>query len=372
MKVSRGLETLHSRLAQSLLKALTTLGVGTSACCSLGHGMDRVPLPSLARAPETLGHFCHRCKRTADDLLCSAGQEAPYEPWWKCRTCEAKSRCFLLCAECGRCAQGSATEALLSKPVTQSWNNCMQLLREFLSPSEYVHRASETGSACDGLTVEAAETGDASGTAESEIKWLEVVNQDSSALTSEMELPSSKSQRCDSARSGSQRSGSGSVSKVKSPQHLPGPDNCQRVDNASGVRTPQSPDALPSEGAEQVDEQLHEAAPSPETVPPVPSASSEKSVPQPDPEAGPDTPDAGESDGQSGSAEARFQFPATFLTCPDDASVVSSVSVEDPQAEPMPEPRETLDPTRPLGLDLFVKPGDLWPGPRFDLKQLLS
>jgi len=89
------------------------------------------------------------------------------------------------------------------------------------------------------------------------------------------------------------------------------------------------------------------------------SSASADSVVQPDEEHPDVAGDGGDGDSaQSASAEAEadsgFHIPATFLTCPDDASVVSNVSLEDASPEPMPEP------TPQPRLDLFVKLGELW------------
>ncbi|CAE7523510.1 unnamed protein product, partial [Symbiodinium sp. KB8] len=319
-----GLETLHSRLVQSLLKAFTNLGVGTNARCSLGHSMDRVPLPSLAVADDS--PICHRCERTAEELLRAAGQEAPFEPWWKCRSCAAKGRGnVFLCTECARFAQATASEALLSKPVTKSWKTCMHVLRELLRPEDV--RSSPVGSPCD--TGEFTEDETLQSALAKESQGLEA-----SMGTSETMRGLPVRERPNSAQ-GSSKSN----------------DLLGREGSAPDIEK-SSPHVV-SEGSAWVEEVL-EAAHKTGAV----SSASDGVMQQDYPH--PDVAETGErSDAPSASAEAEaemaegFQIPATFLTCPDDASVVSNVSLED-VAEPMPEP------TPQPRLDLFVKLGELW------------
>ena len=328
---------MHRRLVQSLVKALASLGVGSSACCSLGHGMDRVPLPSLVAYELPSPSPCQRCQRSPEDLLRAAGQEAPFEPWWKCRVCNDKGRSFFLCAECGRSSQAAA-EVLLSKLApTQSWNSSMHALKELLSPSQDARSASAAGSASasDKLTVEdltgyarGASVDDDEGADDAAIPGCEGARK--AAVLDEVEVsPSVKA----GERPGSSRSGG------------------------------RAPLGTPSQESERVGEEMIGGVPSANGKQcGVPSATSDKSVLEAfdqEQEAPLVDPDTGDSDDMSGSA-TKFQFPATFLTCPDDASVVSSVSVEEPSAEPMPEPAFK-------GLNLFVKVGDLWPGAQLRL-----
>ena len=318
---------MHSRLVQSLLKAFTNLGVGTNARCSLGHSMDRVPLPSLAVADDS--PICHRCERTAEGVAkgCRPGSafRALVEVSAAALPKAAETSSFG--TECARFAQATASEALLSKPVTKSWKTCMHVLRELLRPEDV--RSSPVGSPCD--TGEFTEDETLQSALAKESQGLEA-----SMGTSETMRGLPVRERPNSAQ-GSSKSN----------------DLLGREGSAPDIEK-SSPHVV-SEGSAWVEEVL-EAAHKTGAV----SSASDGVMQQDYPH--PDVAETGErSDAPSASAEAEaemaegFQIPATFLTCPDDASVVSNVSLED-VAEPMPEP------TPQPRLDLFVKLGELWRG----------